>query len=341
VSLPVFRSNVDLLEYAINNIDTLGMLHATAQPEAFELRTGFLDDYQRKEPGPPVGATVALESQSSSSLVITSMTYDGVDYDRRDKIPEQAANAVLLGMRAYMTIASHAFHIHYQSSARVATLSHTMLPMSHPVRQVLMPTELGTTNVVARSVHSLLGEDGIFVRAFPFTYKGLCAMLRDATVRQATPDSPFLGHQASSDYSVWLGYITKHMSDVVDALYPPPTTSLDPVVKAWLVNVACHGYRTDDRATLIRAMASAFMIQVRHNLYILDPNEVLVAPVMDIFTANLATKLRWVPITRDFSSNIDHREARAVMRAFYQGMSGIRVSHELSQPHEIEASTGM
>jgi len=47
VSLPVFRSNVDLLEYAINNIDTLGMLHATAQPEAFELRTGFLDDYQR------------------------------------------------------------------------------------------------------------------------------------------------------------------------------------------------------------------------------------------------------------------------------------------------------
>jgi hypothetical protein len=62
VSLPVFRSNVDLLEYAINNIDTLGMLHATAQPEAFELRTGFLDDYQRKEPGPPVGATVAAKS---------------------------------------------------------------------------------------------------------------------------------------------------------------------------------------------------------------------------------------------------------------------------------------
>ena len=28
-SLPVFRSNVDLLEYTINNIDTLGMLHAT------------------------------------------------------------------------------------------------------------------------------------------------------------------------------------------------------------------------------------------------------------------------------------------------------------------------
>jgi len=34
-SLPVFRSNVDLLEYAINNIDTLGILHATARPEAF------------------------------------------------------------------------------------------------------------------------------------------------------------------------------------------------------------------------------------------------------------------------------------------------------------------
>ena len=353
-SLPVFRSNVDLLEYAINNIDTLGILHATARLEAFELRTTFLDDYQRKDPGTPVGATVALTKQSSSHLVITSMTYDGKEYDRRDQIPEQAARAVLTRMRAYMTIASHAFHAHYQSSARVAAMSHSMLPMSQPVRQVLMPTELGTTNGVARAAHVLLGEDGMFVRIFPFTYKGLYAMLRDYPTHPVPTDFSIPGHhQVSADYNVWRTYITKYMSDVVDALYPQ-TTSLDPVVKAWLTAVAGHGCRTDDRAALIHTLASAFMIQVRHNFmsnhivshiarytYILDPSDARVARALDTLTTNQATKLRWVPITRDFSSNIDHREARAVMRAFYQGMRDIRVSHELSQPHEIEASTGM
>ncbi len=121
------------------------------------------------------------------------------------------------------------------------------------------------------------------------------------------------------------------MSVVVDALFPL-ATPLDPVVKAWLSAVDGHGCRTDDRATLIRTLSSVFMIQVRHNFmsnhitshisryrYILDPNEVPVAQAFDILTTNQATKLRWVPITRDFSPNIDHSEARAVMRAFYQG----------------------
>ena len=74
---------------------------------------------------------------------------------------------------------------------------------------------------------------------------------------------------------------------------------------------------------------------------ILDPNEVRISHASSLMRLSHTTQLRWVPITRDFSSNIDHREARAVMRAFYQGMADIRVSHELSQPHEIEASTGM
>ena len=143
------------------------------------------------------------------------------------------------------------------------------------------------------------------------------------------------------------------MSDIVDTLYPQ-TTPLDPVVKAWLATIDGHGCRTDTRAALIHTLASAFMIQVRHNFmsnhimshisrcrYILNPRELLVAQPMDTLLTSQITKLRWVPITRDFSSNIDHREARAVMRAFYQGMKDIRVSHELSQPHEIEASTGM
>ena len=91
----------------------------------------------------------------------------------------------------------------------------------------------------------------------------------------------------------------------------------------------------------IRMPSNRITSHILRCIDILNPNEVLVAPAMDTLIGAQATELRWVPITRDFSSNIDHREVRAVMRAFYQGMKDIRVSHELSQPREIEASTGM
>ena len=135
------------------------------------------------------------------------------------------------------------------------------------------------------------------------------------------------------------------MSDVVDALYPQ-VTPLDPVAKAWLNAVTGHECQTDDCGALICTLAYACMIQVRHNfmsnhivshifryMYILNPNETLVAHALNAITTSQVTKLRWVPITRDFSSNIDHVEARAAMRAFYRGMKDIPVSHE--------ASTGM
>ena len=88
-------------------------------------------------------------------------------------------------------------------------------------------------------------------------------------------------------------------------------------------------------------MSNHIVAHMQRYMYILDPNETSVALAMDTLTSSQATKLRWVPITRDFSSNIDHREARVVMRAFYQGMKDIPVSHELSQPHEIDASTAI
>jgi len=344
-SLPVFDSTVDLLEYALNNLDLVDILHSLDQKTSFEVRTEFLNAYPHKDATSPVGAVIGLEVQESGLFVIRSLSYAGTLYPRA-QIPERIASVTVLGVFAYVTVATHAFHLHYSSSARVASLSASLLSMTHPVRQILMPTELGVTNSIARGVHALLGEDRFFVQTLPFTYEGLRTMLQEYVPVMTFPP---VTHRIGSDYHQWWTYLDQQMSRVVEALYPPGTT-LDPAVRSWLT--ALH--EEADRAGLVRVLVSGFMIQVRHNfvsnrifghfarfMLILDPREVPVTTAFRTLLVSEGTTLRWVPMTRNFSENVDHPAARSVMQAFYTGMKDLQVQHPLAQPQEIEASTGM
>jgi len=328
-SLPVFDSTVDLLEYALNNLDLVDLLYPLEKTTSFEVRTEFLNSYPHKDATSPVGAVIGLEVQESGLFVIRSLSYAGTLYPRA-QIPERIASVTVLGIVAYVTVATHAFYLHYSSSARVVSLSASLLSMTHPVRQILMPTEIGAPNSLARGVHSLLGEDGFFVQTLPFTYEGLRTMLQEYVPVQTFPPAT---HRIGSDYHQWWTYLDHHMSRVVEALYPPGAI-LDPAVQSWLT--ALH--EEVDRAGLVRVLVSGFMIQVRHNflsnrivghlrrfVYILDPREVPVSTAFVTLLNNESTSRRWVPLTRNFSANVDHPAARSVMQAFYTGMKDLQV----------------
>jgi hypothetical protein len=348
-TLPSFRSSVGLLEYTLNNIDIMDMLHPLT-PTTFELRTTFLNAYTHKDPKSLVGAVVHLEVQASAQFSIQSVTYATTHYSRAE-LPPEIASRILSGIIAYVTVALHLFQTHFHSSARIASMSEALLPMGHPVRQVLMPTELGAPNGVARALHALVGTDGIFATTGPFTYEGLYALTReDVPLRTNFPAST---HRIGADYHVWWGYIVQTMSHVVDVLYPPGT-SLDPAAYTWLFNLGLLEATPDHRKALVLVMSSVFMTQVRHNFMsshifghisrykaILDVREVNISETFLTILTGQATNLRWVPITRDFSSNIDHAAARSVMRTFYSGLQTLPVHHQLSRAHGIEASTGM
>jgi hypothetical protein len=96
---------------------------------------------------------------------------------KRDHISQEMGHALLLGLVAYVTVATHAFHMHYQSGHHRALVLESRLPRRHPLRRLLLPTEIGTTNSIGRGVVSLLGEKRAFQSIFPFEYTGLEQML--------------------------------------------------------------------------------------------------------------------------------------------------------------------
>jgi len=124
-------------------------IDSLAQETSFEGRTVFLNAYPHKGATSPFGAVLGLEVQGSGLFVIRSLSYDDALYPRT-QIPERVASVVLSDIFAYVTVATQAFHLHRSSSARVVSLSASLVSMTHPVRQIRMPTELRVQNRLAR-----------------------------------------------------------------------------------------------------------------------------------------------------------------------------------------------
>jgi hypothetical protein len=356
-SLPAFSCTVRLLEYCMNNADILDVLH---EGETFEVRTEFLDAYTKKKGVGLLGATIRLEP-----VLIDAPLYpderpgdwrivdvrQGKQIYKRDHISQEMGHAILTGLVAYLTVATHAFHIHYQSGHHRAILSETILPRRHPLRRLLLPTEIGTTNGIGRAVVSLLAENRAFQSIFPFEYTGLEQMLstylpwdpsdasdhRTALVMNGSSLHPVLG-----DYQRWWAYIERTLTPVGQSL------AHDGAVLNWRTEMN-EGVRS---ATLENLMTLAFFTQVRHNflsntvfshmgryMYILQPGTFDLTSAFRFTLILLATKLRWIPLTRGFAEPGCHPS----IEKFYAGLEalGSSMRHPLSMPAAIEVSTGM
>ena len=79
-----------------------------------------------------------------------------------DDIPPTVASRALLGILSYITVATHLYHLHGQCGALLANVSERLLDRTHPLRCMLLPTELGTTDGLVRAIPSLLTARGMF-----------------------------------------------------------------------------------------------------------------------------------------------------------------------------------
>ena len=171
-SLPTFSCTVRLLEYFLNNADILDVLHREHN-DMFEVQTEFLDTYTKKEGVGLVGATIRLapdpdpDPERPGDWRIVHLRQGTKTYTR-EQVPQDMAHRVCIGLKAYVTVATHAFDLHYDASHRRAVVSESLLPREHPLRRLLLPTELGTTSGIGRAVVSLLAPNDMFATVFPF-----------------------------------------------------------------------------------------------------------------------------------------------------------------------------
>lgn len=349
--LPGFANIIALLEFAVNNMDCLDVLHPTGNEGFFEIKTEFMDSYkQRSHPMETHGGRILLQLVGGDApyLSVSSIVHRGTTY-HRDKVPDEFARRVLWGLLAQMTIGVSMYTIQYQTGAAQSALSNQILPTSHPLRQVLMPTEMGTVAILGRGIPSLLGRRGTFACAFPYTTDkgGLGRLIHDYVtwdpLDQEDTRTYLMGEAGASelpvvgDYIRWWAYIISHMERVVGALYPnADDLQRDRMATKWIrESSSLRGYKygTDDLARLPTLLAITFFAQIRHNFvstatidhifrwyYILNPGPTSVGHVSQVLLTGSCTTLPWVP-ARDhrFDLVVDNLEVQGVMTEFYNG----------------------
>jgi hypothetical protein len=353
-SLPSFSCTVKLLEYFLNNVDILDVLHRQ-EDDTFEVQTEFLDTYAKKEGVGLVGATIRLEPDPAGERPgdwrIVHLRQGTTTYTR-EEVAQDMAHRVYTGLAAYVTVATHTFHLHYQASHRRAIVSESILPRNSPLRDLLLPTELGTTSAIGRGVVLLLAPQGIFSTIFPFQYRGgLDRMVEEyrpwdpadpadhRTQLVITKDRSL--HPVLGDYQRWWAYIERHLTPVVEELAGGDS------VTTWRTAM------NNGRSSTVGHLATlAFFAQVRHNFLsnetfahmarygrILEPGPFNVSNAALVMILSVSTKLRWVPLTRGFAPAGCHPN----IVDFYSGLEvlGASMRHPLSMPEEIEVSTGM
>jgi hypothetical protein len=357
ISLPVPSTMNELLVFAINNVDFLDVMYPVDREGYFELWSQDL-------------VTLVNVDESGTCRVVTVVA-DGTEYVVPN-IPEEIAANVLWGLMAHATVSTHFYGQHYQGGAALASLSSRLLPMTHPIRQVLAPTELGVNEVLGKAITVLIGRSGVIAQCFP-SYD-LAGLVKDHRHWDPLDLDDYRTHLLQSspeqmgtivrDYRRWWTYIQDHMTLVVDELYPTEA-SMDAAVIAWARDAATliHGCTvtttiTKERVTTL--LASTFFAQVRHNFlsnrrfghvlrwyYILKPGPTSMSQAISFQLTASTTSVQWVPLVgRGFEHAVCHDGARRKLTEFFSGLCPTGefarlIEHPLALPSEIEISPGV
>ncbi len=141
--MPTFTTPLELLEYALCNMDILDLLRPSDDPTRLVLCTMFVDRVPRKNTVDTHGVTLTLVRTTDTTVRIEELEHGGRSYSR-DTIPPAIASRALWGIVSYITTATHLFMLHGQCGALLADISERRLDRTHPLRCILLPTELGT-----------------------------------------------------------------------------------------------------------------------------------------------------------------------------------------------------
>ncbi len=280
------------IEWYCNHFDILDLLQKDHQGH-FVIDTTFLDNYEYKDWAAPLGARLTMEA-TPDGFSAKELYYQG-----KEGFGEEEIRACLAGILTYTTICSHLFHVHYRVAYRMAKQNQVLLSLHHPIRRVLLPTELEVSNNVARAISGLIRRQGAVISIVNFTYAGAGKMITDykqgrsletdihtmkdfAQSFNLTPQEkqcpPF------SSYITWKSYLLSMFRKIVGDLYSSDReVKQDKALQTWYqhVTMPLTVYESGQgknipiqpvgREEVAGLLAYVYFCQVRHSQQSNDP----------------------------------------------------------------------
>jgi hypothetical protein len=337
-NMTILDNNMDLLEYGLNNL-WVGDITHRINTFKYEIRTEFLNGFEHHNPKQPSGGVIGVTC-NAGSFHIVEVRYLGIRYDR-EHVPEYVLSRIAWGLLAHMTIGPHLMDTHIIMGFQRVRHIRKYLPLTHPVRRLLLPTETGSIQNSAMAVFTLMTPSAAVDTAFPYTFAGLRAMVDTYTPSDIPERVP---HAVFRDVYTWRTYIASHMKKIVRSMYPCDIAIRnDTALGKWLGN-------DKPRRVLEKRLTDIFMAGVHHSFMsspytvhfarmatILDPEPVDVESRIEMITVFIQTDSIYIPMDADFSALNERRDEVA---EFYRGMRNLTLFHPRAYPGDIQQSCG-
>jgi hypothetical protein len=349
----------------------------------FYLDTQFLNlpRYIRK-PGEDDLGCLAIFELTHDGFRFVSLKYKNKTYYRDDTSDEAkyALRALYGGYSLIRTILTHAVSIHLLTSARFVIAIRKSFDITHPLRQVFLPTELMSLNGIARALNTLFCENGVFQKFSPYTFEGLKLLISDYIDLKGDlmPKMAFMNPNGLADYKNWnldekeveclpfkgLNTWFKYIYNFADAyvteyMRQNPHT---PLLRQW----AQEGFATfycDAKTAMVKTIALMYSTQIIHAT-VADPSlfyifsgysytlrkgfglinsHALKSTHFMQMVTDESTAHAWVKLNEDLSCNITDLRLRTICRNFYTGIKSLNIDPRCKSilPNSPGCSTGL
>lgn len=328
----------DGMSWIVNQMDVLDLLRV--DNGQYVLDTRFLDDYEYHPGHPRVGGTLDVVWEHGQFRVTRARLIS--DADACDEPTKY--HRLLLGLFEYMTVASHLVGVH-ESSARITAKNQDHLPLRHPVRELMLPLEPDTINVLAKAYKSLVSKKYGVSTWFPHTFRGIQAWLRaySATGNVTTRGLHALAARLPLDHPLvrYDALITNFARECIDIVYPTEQDlARDLPIQTWAQSLL-EGDQTIavGKKDVVALVAFEYGQNVRHSrmsdevvtYVMLKYGTTLEKPTvhqwMRVYFTTIITTLEIRPLTSDFSEIHSNPLVRKRWQQFYRDLLTLPVDN--------------
>ena len=180
-NLPDFPS-FEFIDFFINETAyAFDMMKRDKKTGLFIIDTRFMSKYEHKPGFMKCGLCKAyFKLTKQQGFKLQYFKYNDTAYYRNNtKNAFIPLYSLYFDMLTYITVCVHAIQTHYLVSANLMDKNTRYLPLEHPIRQLLLPTELNCMTGYIGGQFVLFLKGSLFYNAFCYTDKGLTEMEND------------------------------------------------------------------------------------------------------------------------------------------------------------------
>lgn len=374
VDLPVPESqniprsyNIHAINWLATNVDLLDLVEV--KDDVYIIDLMFMNTYQRNCSYQDTIGTYSRFRCTNNGFELIDIFHDG---NTTDQPTPRTVEAFRAGLVTFSTVCSHFADVHYRTAANITHCSDTYLPLEHPLRRILLPTELGTRNVIGRSLTTLISPDGALVTDTPLTYIGLQHMVDDYLKLYSLPTqlnrwagSKFAQHlDYDSSTQPWKDLVTWHRVIRTFAEKVVANIDMDTPIHEWVS--AIFGKPTVASKELVAQIITySYFVQVRHSLMsnadrsyfnmCLRSDELSKQMGRDMgpnfytqlvsILVGMSTSQRWIPITTSLSDLArDYPQLVMIWDEFVLNLNNMDIdtqTNPLLDPFDVDISCGL